>query len=168
MTHKLRARFEKFFSMTAENYPWNKYDIAIGGWSGLKSRIRYGNAYASEYLSGLSHTWNDYDGMRWNTVLRVIDGSIQFIFDSNLSYVSMEPRELFFEYGNNDIEKEDLKYLRVSTWYSTPVPKEGLKWSFKPKVIPTGKIRSYKQTVYRNHYLSEQILLDRSILKVEI
>ena len=79
--------------------------------------------------------------MKLNTVLRVLDGSIQFIFDGNLSYVSMKPRELFFEYGDDEIAKDDLKYLSVSTWYSTPVPKEGLKWSFKPKIIPTGKIR---------------------------
>ena len=147
-----------FVSFTAENYPWNKYDIAIGGWSGLKSRIRYGNAYAPEYLSGLSHTRNDYDGMKWNTVLRVIDGSIQFIFDGSLSYVSMEPRELFFEYSNSDIEKEDLKYLRVSTWNSTPVPKEGLKWSFKPKLIPTGKIRRVRNTVYRRAKIPVRIV----------
>ena len=134
-----------FVSSTAK-YPWNKYDIAIGGSSGLKSRISYSNAYASG-ISGIQHTWDDYDGMRWNTVLRVLDGSIQFIFDGNLSYVSMEPRGLFFEYSNDEIEKEDLKYLRVSTWYDTFVPMEGLNWTFKPKIIQTGKICQKKGCV---------------------
>ena len=131
----------KFYRrITGGNRPWNKYDIAIGCCNGLKSRIRRGNAYAP-YLFERPHSLIDYDGMKLNTVLRVLDGSIQFIFDGNLSYVSMKPGEIFFEYEADEIVKDDLKYLSVSTWYSTPVPKEGLKWSFKPKIIPTGKIR---------------------------
>ena len=127
-------------SFSADGRPVNTYDISVGGWNGLKSQIRYNNAYAPEYLAELSHSWTDYDGMRWNTVLRVLDGSIQFIFDGNLSYVSMEPRELFFDFDNGEIEKSDLKNLRVTSWGSTPVPVDGLKWTFQPKVIPTGKI----------------------------
>ena len=126
--------------MIDDNRPWNKYDISIGGWNGLKSQIRYDNAYATEYLKELSHMWTDYDAMRWNTIFRVLDGSIQFIFDSDLSYVSMQPRGVFIEYNNDQIEKKDLKFLRISSWSSTPVPQEGLKWTFTSKTISTGKI----------------------------
>ena len=107
---------------------------------GLKSQIRYDNAYAPEYLTELPHKWIDYDVMRWNTIFRVLDGTIQFIFDSDLSYVSMQPRGIFIEYNNDQIEKKDLKFLRISSWSSTPVPPEGLKWTFQPKTISTGKI----------------------------
>ena len=132
---------KSLLSLIGDNLPWNKYDISIGGWNGIKSQIRYDNAYATEYLKELSHTWTDYDGMRWNTIFRVLDGTIQFIFDSDLSYVSMSARGIFLEYNDDKIEKADLKYLRVSSWSSTPVPYEGLKWTFKPKIIPTGKIK---------------------------
>lgn len=127
-------------SVIGDNLPWNKYDISIGGWNGLKSQIRYDNAYASEYLTELPHMWTDYDAMRWNTIFRVLDGTIQFIFDSDLSYVSMQPRGIFIEYNNDQIEKKDLKFLRISSWSSTPVPPKGLKWTFQPKTISTGKI----------------------------
>ena len=127
-------------SVIGDNLPWNKYDISIGGWNGLKSQIRYDNAYASDYLTEFPHMWTDYDAMRWNTIFRVLDGTFQFIFDSDLSYVSMQPRGIFIEYNNDQIEKNDLKFLRISSWSSTPVPPEGLKWTFQPKTISTGKI----------------------------
>ena len=139
--HLLSTNLKSLLSVIGDNLPWNKYDISIGGWGGTKSQIRYDNADATEYLKELPHTWTDYDGMRWNTIFRVLDGTIQFIFDGDLSYVSMQPRGIFFEYNDDKIEKTDLKYLRISSWSSTPVPYEGLKWSFIPKIISTGKVQ---------------------------
>ena len=127
----------------ADNRPWNKYDIAIGGWDGVRSQIRYDNAYATDYLKEVYHSWTDYEGMRNNTVLRVLDGNIQFIFDGSSSYGSMEPGDVFIQYNDAEIEKENLRFLRVSSWSSTPIEYGGLKWTFKSKIISTGKIQTY-------------------------
>ena len=54
------------------------------------------------------------------------------------------------EYNNDEIEKADLKYLRISSWSSTPVPHEGLKWTFRPKIISTGKIKKDTDCIKTN------------------